>query len=135
MTKSLRASAERAKEDYALSENRVNNDFSQKLTTYTSASKSAKGMLESKKTEDPVERAKQQTAAGWMTLYASLQEANNWSLEQKSTIESANKIGMTRREAADYELQQSLREIENVTAKIAETIASERDKQLKLLQD
>ena len=70
-----------------------------------------------------------------MTFYASLQEANNWYLEQKSTIESANKIGMTRREAADYELQQSLREIENVTAKIAETIASERDKQLKLLQD
>lgn len=135
MTKSLRASAERAKEDYELSENRVNNDFSQKLTTYTSASKSAKGMLESKKTEDPVERAKQQTAAGWMTLYASLQEANNWSLEQKSTIASAEKIGMTRREAADDELQRSLREIENVTAEIAKTIVSERDQLLTRLQD
>lgn len=135
MTKSLRASAERAKEDYELSENRVNNDFSQKLTTYTSASKSAKGMLESKKTEDPVERAKQQTAAGWMTLYASLQEANNWSLEQKSTIASAEKIGMTRREAADDEFQRSLREIENVTAEIAKTIVSERDQLLTRLQD
>lgn len=70
-----------------------------------------------------------------MTFYASLQEANNWYLEQKSTIESANKIGMTRREAADYELKQSLSEIENVTAEIAKTITSERDKQLKLLQD
>lgn len=70
-----------------------------------------------------------------MTFYASLQEANNWYLEQKSTIESANKIGMTRREAADYELQQSLREIENVTAAIAKTIVSERDQLLTRLQD
>ena len=64
MTKSMRTSAERAKEDYELSEDRVNNDFSQKLSTYTSASKSAKGMLEGKKTEDPVELAKQKAAAG-----------------------------------------------------------------------
>ena len=70
-----------------------------------------------------------------MTFYASLQEANNWYLEQKSTIESANKIGMTRRETADYELQQSLREIENVTAAIAKTIVSERDQLLTRLQD